>query len=100
MEADHAPCLSAARRWWRPVLCWAYVAGWSLVLVETLALLAVGLTTLAEASGLLVTLVGAGAGPVSIATWSRGAEKRVGVADTVAVGTVTGNGVIEQEMAG
>jgi hypothetical protein len=36
---------------------------------------------------------------VSIATWSRGAEKREGVADTVG-GNATGTGVIGQEMAG
>ena len=73
--------LQTVRRWWRPILAWAFVVGWSATLGTTLVLLVMEKATLNDASGLLIALVAGGATPATTYAYARTREKTSNIDD-------------------
>lgn len=66
---------------WRPAFGWCYAFVWTLCGAVVAGRILFGLTTITEATPLLMALLAGGAAPVTTYTYGRTQEKREGVTE-------------------
>lgn len=73
--------IESAKKSWRPVFAWVFIAFFAGLSVTILGLLWLNKTTLDVASGVIITMLAAGGTVTGVYTYGRTTEKVDGVAD-------------------